>query len=285
MNKTVISQENHVVENQEQSIIHHIINSISSALPGNLGAINENSERIFYEYIELSHIDRSAFSYNWPYIVQATRSNGFYYQTKQSIVYFYLRKNTNDSQPYSLIVVNHLGYNSEISVVINIEFSRRTKEIIRKLSKESNYVFVPYTDLFKNDGLKLLEKNSEYLENKGVDFKNEVMRAHQFVFDDNIKNKTILAILEDNRLIGLAFLTQVGDNLFFNAIINENKSNLMRFLLWKSVVHYCECLEEEKRPLYLALQGSENEGQTKWKVFFSPLRTIHRTHLTNKLED
>jgi hypothetical protein len=58
----------------------------------------------------------------------------------------------------------------------------------------------------------------------------------------------------------------------------------MRFLLWKSVATYYENLPEEKRPRYLALQGSENEGQNKWKVFFNPIRTIDRTHITNKLQ-
>jgi len=343
MNKTIVFQEDHVAANQEELIIEHIVNSIRPLLSGTLCAIDECCETLFYEYLNLSPIDRSAFSYNWPYVVQATRGYGFYYQTKQSIVYFYFRKSTNILQPYTLIVVNHLGYDSETSVqeiseaakklnistiiknidkdkislwenlgfnetsapwspysfrddntnpefvydikkFINIDFSRRTKEIIRKLSRESNYIFVPFNDSHKNCGLKLLEKNSEYLESKGVDFKIEVMRAHQFVFDENISNKNVMAILEDNRLIGLSFITHVGDNLFFNAIINENKSNLMRFLLWKSVAHYCEGLEEEKRPLYLALQGSENDGQTKWKVFFNPIRTIERTHLTNKSE-
>ncbi len=340
MNKFSICHKNFALENREELVINNTINSICSLLSGNLCTINENSEKLFYEYVKFSSIDRSAFSYNWPYIVQATRRNGFCYQNKQSIVYFYLRKNVNDFQSYTLIIVNHLGCDSETSVceiaeaakklnivcivknidrnkvllwnnlgfketvepwsdysfrddntfpefvydiktLINLEFSHRTKTIINKFAKEKNYVFIPYNNSFKNSGLKLLEKNSEYLQNKGVDFKKEIILAHQFVFDDSIRNKIVFAILEDNRLVAISFLTQVEENLFFNAIINENESNLMRFLLWKSVVHYCGNLEENKRPLYLALQGSENEGQNRWKTFFHPVRAIYRTHITN----
>lgn len=341
MNETCIYHTNLALEIREKLSISHIINSISSILPGSLCAIDENSEKSFYEYVKLSSIDRSAFSYNWPYIVQATRRHGFYYQNKKSIVYFYFRKNLIDFQFYTLIIVNHLGSGSEalvcemteaakklnissiiknidrdklllwnnlgftetiepwshyslrddntfpefvydINKFVNLEFSSRTKTIINKFSKEKKYVFTPFDNSFKNDGLKLLEKNSEYLENKGVDFKKQVILAHQFVFDDSIRNKMVFAILENDRLIAVSFLTQVEENLFFNAIINENQSNLMRFLLWKSVVHYCEGLDENKRPLYLALQGSENEGQSKWKTFFHPIRAIYRTHITNK---
>jgi len=337
----MLIQENHILEDRKDSTIDHIINSIRSLLKGDLLSIDENSEQLFYEYIKLSHIDSSAFSYNWPYIVQATRGNGFYYQKNKSIVYFYFRESSNNPQRHTLVVVNHLGQDSEASVCeiseaakklnvmsviknidkdkillwekfgyketteswsqysfrddntcpefvyniknfINFEFSRRTKSIIKKISKENNYTLTTYDHSFKNCGLNLLEKNSEYLESKGVDFKKEVVFAHQFVFDENIKNKSVFAVLEDDKLIAVSYLTHVGDNLFFNAIINEKKPNLMRFLLWKSVMHYCDSLKEEQRPLYLALQGSENDGQNKWKFFFNPIRTIQRTHVTNK---
>ncbi len=343
MEKSFIYPENLSPHNQKKSIISDIINSISSLLPGNLCSINENSEKLFYEYLKFSSIDRSAFSYNWPYVIQATRRQGFYYQHRHSIVYFYFRKNASELQSYTLIIINHLGNNSQtiacelseaakklnitttiknidqnkipswnnlgfketiepwsdysfrddntfpefvydIKRLINLEFSPRTKTLINKIQKENKYDFIHYNNSFKDTGFKLLEKNSEYLENKGVDFKKEVILAHEFVFDENIRNKIVFAILEDGKLVAISFLTHVEDNLFFNAIINENKSNLMRFLLWKSVIHYCENLEEARRPLYLALQGSENEGQNKWKNFFYPIRTIHRTHITNKTD-
>lgn len=342
MNRVFVCPENLSLETREELFITHIIDSICSLLPGDLFSIDENSEELFYEYIKRSSIDRSAFSYNWPYIVQATRNRGFYYQNKNSIVYFYLRKNLNNFQLYTLVIVNQLGYEPEISVCelaaaamklnissivknidvdkislwdnlgfkettepwshytfrddntypefvydikkfVNREFSSRTKRIINKINKETEYIIIPYNISLKNLGLNLLEKNAEYLENKGVDFKNEIILAHQFVFDDSIKNKLVFAIFEDNRFIAISFLTHVEENLFFNAIINENKSNLMRFLLWKTVVHYYESIEEDKRPLYLALQGSENKGQHKWKIFFHPVRTIYRTHITNQL--
>jgi len=114
-----------------------------------------------------------------------------------------------------------------------------------------------------------------------VDFREEIVQAHHFVFDDDIRNKVVFAIFENDTLIGVTFLTRFEDNLFFNAIISENKSNLMRFLLWKSVACYCNSLEEHRWPLYLALQGSENEGQNNWKRFFYPIRAIPRTHVTN----
>jgi len=330
-------------EDRKESIVSHIINSIRLVLPGKLLSIDENSEQLFYDYIKLSCIDCSAFSYNWPYIIQATRGSGFYYHKNKAIVYFYLRENPNSLRRYTLVVVNHLGQDSEAAVceiseaakklnitsiiknvdkdkvllwekfgyketvepwsqysfrddntcpefvynitnIMNLEFSRRTRSIIKKISKENKYNLIHYNDSFKDGGLKLLEKNSEYLEAKGVDFKKEVILAHNFVFDENIKNKAVFSVLEDRKLIAISYLTHVGDNLFFNAIINENKPNLMRFLLWKVVAQYCSGLEEKKRPLYLALQGSENNGQNQWKFFFNPERTIQRTHVTNDIK-
>ncbi len=322
----------------------NIISPLCSLLPGTLRAIDvdENSEELFYKFVQISDIDRSAFSYNWPYIVQATRKRGFYYQNSHGIVYLYLRTNVLDCRDCALIVVNHLGYKSEtlvceiaeaaknlavtsiiknidqdkvllwnklgfretiepwskysfrddntfpefvydIKKFINLQVSPHTRSAINKFSRKDNYIFTTYNCSFKNDGLKLLERTSEYLENKGVDFKKEVMLAHQFVFDDDIKNKEVFAVLEGNALVGITCLTRFEENLFFNAVISENKSNLMRFLLWKSVACYCASLEEHQWPLYLALQGSENEGQNNWKRFFHPIRAIHRTHVSNDL--
>ena len=343
MNSFPILHQLFPLEKHEDWIIAHIISSIKSSLSGKIGKINENSEELFYNYIKTSDIDRSSFSYNWPYVVQATRNNGFYYHTDLAIIYFYLRKNANVSPyPYNLVVINHLGQYSEQSVYelaeaaqklcigsvvknvdlekialwrdlnfhetekpwshysfrddnsfpefvydikkyVTLKFNRTTRASIKKFLNEKNYIFLPYNDSFKNDGLQLLQENAEYLENKGVDFKHEVFLAHRFVFDDSIKNKVVFAILEENHLIGMSFLTHFQENLFFNAIINQNKPNLMRFLLWKSVAHYCATLEEDKKPLYLALQGSENEGQNRWKSFFHPIRSIYRTHVTNML--
>ena len=341
MNKSILIQENENHDIQEEVIINQIIISIRSNLSGSLKSLDSTSEMQFYKYLNISEVDRCAFSYNWPYTIQATRARGYYYQSNQSIIYFYLRKNSNQSYPFTLVIVNFLGHDPQtlvyqiseaakklnletiiknvdrdkieawknfgfretlepwsqysfrddntypefvydINKFINLEFSSRTRTLIRKISRETNYTFVPYSSSFRDSGLRLLGRNSEYLENKGVDFKDEVMNAHDFVFDENIRNKIVLAILDDDKLIGLSYLTHFGETLFFNAIINENKSNLMRFLLWKSVVFYCDNLEETQKPCYLALQGSENEGQCKWKVYFNPVRTIQRTHLTNR---
>ncbi len=319
-----------------------VILSLSSLLPGDLCALDENSEEVFYEFVQLSAIDHSAFSYNWPYVIQATRKQGFYYKNRQAIIYFYFRKHTNNVQQYKLIVVNHLGHNSEelvheiadaakklaiativknidrdrillwndlgftetvepwskysfrddntfpefvydIKKFINLQVTRQTRSIINKFLREAQYTFLHYDQSFKESAVQLLEKTSEYLENKGVDFKEEVFLAHQFVFDDNIRNKTIFVVLEGTVLVGVTCLTQFKENLFVNAVFSESKSNLMRFFLWKSVVCYCESLEACQQPIYLALQGSENEGQNNWKRFFCPIRVIHRTHMTNSL--
>lgn len=324
----------------EELVVDSVITALKLQLSGEVSIIDSNSESLFYALVKSSSVDSSAFSYNWPYIVQATRKHGFCYHNKNSVVYFYLRKNSIDSKFYRLIIVNHLGHNSEesacelaeaamklniltiiknidrdkvllwnslgfeetvepwsdysfrddntfpeyvydVNKFINREFSSRTRCIINKISREQEYTFFPYNDLFKERGMDLLCRNAEYLQNKGVDYKNEVILAHKFVFDDSIENKVIFAVFSQDRLVCISFLTHFEENLFFNAIINENKSNLMRFLLWKSVVHYCQGLEISKRPLYLALQGSENEGQNKWKEFFHPIRTISRTHVTN----
>lgn len=329
----------------EKKAFVYFINALNAMLPENICVIDENSEDVFYKFLKFSdNINRSAFSCNWPYIVQATRKFGFHYQSNQSIIYFYIRKNSNKSKPLTLIIVNQLGHHPEISVCelaeaakklniptivknvdlekvpswrrfgfeetiepwsrysfrddntfpefvydirkfTNLEFSRRTKTIINSLEKKNKFDFVRYNDSFKDSGMQLLKNNAEYLENKGVDFKKEVILAHEFVFDESIKNKTIFAILEKEKLIGISYMTHVENTLFFNAIINENKPNLMRFLLWKSVTCYFHDLTKKNELRYLALQGSENEGQNKWKSFFHPVSTIHRTHITNALPD
>lgn len=336
MSNTSIYDRDKKFEDNEESII----DSINAQLTGKLRPFDVNSEKIFYQYVNTSDIDRSAFSYNWPYIIQATRGHGFYYHLKNSIIYLYLRKCSNNPRNFQLIVVNQLGHLPQVliceianaakshnifTLIKNVDpnhipiwnnlgfketvepwsqysfrddnsfpefvydidkflkkdFSSRTRTLINKFAREYNFNIVLYNDSLKEICIDLLEKNSEYLEKKNVDFKNEVIHAHNFVFDDAIRNKTRLAILEGDKLVGLSFITQVNENLFFNAIINENSANLMRYLLWKTIAHYCENLEANKRPLYLALQGSENEGQNRWKAFFGPIRTIQRTHLTN----
>lgn len=340
MYKNQFCQDDLLTGNQEDPLLNHIITSLQNLLSGNLHKIDENSEKLFYDYLKISSVDFSAFSYNWPYIIQATRNNGFYYAHKESLIFFYFRGNLNDNKQYSLIIITHLGFNSEQSVYeltegakslnihsimknvdrdkislwntfgytetidpwsnysfrddntfpelvydlkkfINREFSNSTKRIISKIAKDKKYTFTQYTESLEKSALELLENNSIYLENKGVDFKTEVERAHEFIFNKNISNKTVFSVFEEKKLIAVCYLTQVDENLFFNAIINENKSNLMRFLLWKSVTHYCENLDSEKKPRFLALQGSENEGQYRWKLFFHPFRLIYRTHMTN----
>lgn len=338
MSQTIISPSLGI---SEVRTLDNIVHALKQMLPGDLSIIDNEAEKSFYEFVKTSSVDRSAFSYNWPYIIQATRNRGYCYHSKNSIVYFYFRNHPKDSRDFRLIVVNHLGNDSEDSVsdlayaamqlsiativknvdldkvqlwkclgfeetsepwseysfrddntfpelvydinrFINRRFNSSTRCIINKLLREKECTFLPYVDSFRESGLELLKRNAEYLQNKGVDFKNEVIKAHEFVFDDSINNKIMIVALEGNRLVCLSFLTRVGENLFFNAIINQNQSNLMRFFLWKSVAYYCDGLELSARPKYLALQGSENEGQHKWKEYFNPIRIIPRTHVTNR---
>lgn len=151
MNNFSSCKEDLVLEDREDLVIHNIIDSICSLLSGDLCTINETSEKLFYDYVKSSPIDRSAFSYNWPYIVQATRKNGFCYQSKQSIVYFYLRKNPNDFQPPSLIIVNHLGYDSEASVCEIAEAAKKLNlACIVKNIDQSKLFFLEQSGLQRN---------------------------------------------------------------------------------------------------------------------------------------
>src|SRR5579862_7563199 len=87
-NEPITCQENPIVEGTEDVLLNHIINTLNPLLPGNLSIIDDNSEEQFYKFIKLSYIDRSAFSYNWPYIIQSTRKYGYCYQSENSIIYF-----------------------------------------------------------------------------------------------------------------------------------------------------------------------------------------------------
>ncbi|MBB5406076.1 hypothetical protein QF000_000637 [Paraburkholderia atlantica] len=204
--------------------------------------------------------------------IKKWRNYGFDETIQPWSKYSFRDDNSYPENIYDISRILNFGENRNVNVT--------TKKIIRKFLRERSIVALPYSDGHQDAARQLLIEYAEYQENQGTDAKEEIIQAHDFIFSKKIKNKIVLTHIEDGIVLAISFLTQVGDVLFFNAIVNKNQSNLMRFLLWQAVeVSYTNhCLT---KPIYLALQGSENRGQLGWKTHFYPAFQICKTHLTN----
>ena len=155
-----------------------------------------------------------------------------------------------------------------------------TSRLIRKFIKERSIIALDYDRTKHKDIInKLLVNYANYLDNKGVDSSENVYAAHQFIFNEEIKNKTRIVHVEAEKIKGFSYLTLVDNVLFFNAIINENESNIMRFILWQALNFIKENFKNNCCPQYLCLQGSEISGQDFWKRSFACIRSIHKTHV------
>lgn len=123
----------------------------------------------------------------------------------------------------------------------------------------------------------LLSNWAEYMESKLNETKEEATRAHNFCFDEEIKNKIRFVLIkkETNEIIAVSYLTPVKDKLYVNAIFqDENYDNLKKWFLIKSV-------EKVKNEGYriLNLQGSETNNLNDFKRKFRPSREIKMKHL------
>lgn len=151
---------------------------------------------------------------------------------------------------------------------------------LRKFLRERDIHVRPYEpELHREAVYKLLVENAEFLHQKGVDSRQNVIDAHMFVFDDRLLHKVRLVHMENGCILGFNYITVVDDTIFGNALIHKNSSDLMRFLVWQGFNYLSNHLEPHKRYL-VTLQGSENKGQYHWKKGFSPLRENVKTHIT-----
>lgn len=125
----------------------------------------------------------------------------------------------------------------------------------------------------------LLKDNADFLEHKGVDTQQNVIAAHQFIFDDYISHKVRLISVENNVVIGFNYVTVVDNVIYGNALIHRSEPDLMRFLVWQGF-HYLYHQLNQAQQYYVTLQGSEQLGQYKWKKGFAPLTEVEKIHLT-----
>lgn len=151
---------------------------------------------------------------------------------------------------------------------------------LRKFIKERNIKVEEYIAKKHKDAVyNLLIENANFLSNKGVDSRQNVIDAHVFVFDDNLAHKIRLVHVENDCFLGFNYLTVVNNVIFGNALIHINADNLMRFLAWQGFNYLYNKLDRDKK-YYVTMQGSENYGQYCWKKGFGPSMEILKTHLT-----
>lgn len=152
---------------------------------------------------------------------------------------------------------------------------------LRKFLRERDIQLVPYDRAVHKDAIyQMLLDNAQFLENKGVDSKQNVIDAHLFVFEDDVLYKERLVSLEHGHIVGFNYITVFDDALFGNALIHKNQSGLMRFLIWQGFNYLYNQLDKNKK-YTVTFQGSEKPGQYHWKRGFAPLREIHKIHITD----
>lgn len=154
---------------------------------------------------------------------------------------------------------------------------------LRKFLRERDIQIKEYDPKLHKDVIyNLLVKNAEFLEQKGVDSKKNVIDAHMFIFNNNLLHKRRLLHIENGNILGFYYITIVNDMIFANALIHVISSDLMRFLVWQGLNYLYNQLDKNKK-YYVDLQGSENSGQYNWKKgFSSPIKEMLKTHITCK---
>lgn len=150
---------------------------------------------------------------------------------------------------------------------------------IRKYLRFRRICVAPYDPtLHKNTVYRLLIENAEFLQNKGIDSRENVIDAHKFVFIDTLLHTVRLVHLENDTIVGFNYLTVINNTIFGNALIHKNESHLMSYCMWQGFYHlYCTF---DKSTLYfVTLQGSETAGQYYWKQGFAPIKEISKIHV------
>lgn len=150
---------------------------------------------------------------------------------------------------------------------------------LRKFIRDRAIIIQDYQPSIHCDAVvQLLNSNAEFLESKGMESMQNVIDAHQFVFDDDLQHKRRLVHIENNVVIGFNYLTVIQNVIFGNAIIHQNETDLMRYLVWQGFNHLYQSLDRTV-DYFVTMQGCEHEGQYHWKQGFSPVREVTKTHV------
>ncbi|MFZ2193427.1 MAG: hypothetical protein WAV31_04255 [Candidatus Moraniibacteriota bacterium] len=189
------------------------------------------------------------------------------------------KKNTPWSKYSSMDDNSFAQYNIHKNTVETRDFKEDIKRQIRYFEKNRNITTVPYENIYNSEVMKMLIDFSKYSENKGNDYASEVVNAHKFFFDDSITTKIMLQHMENNKLIGVSFLTPVEDVCFYNMVICGHERNIMKYLVYKSMEFV---ISKYPTIRLFGMQGSENKGQDYLKKRLNPFESINKIHLIYK---
>ena len=170
-------------------------------------------------------------------------------------------------------------YNVSTETVEKMDFKNDIQRQIKSFIKKRKIFTEEYKNKYDFDSKNILLNFSKYCENKGTDYAHEVYNAHTFFFDKSIKNKIRLQHIENNKLIGISFLTPVSDICFYNMVICKYERNLMKYLVYQSMNFV---IKEYPNIKLFGMQGSENEGQDYLKRRLRPSEKIKKIHLIYK---
>lgn len=172
-------------------------------------------------------------------------------------------------------------YNYSSDIILGMKFNRDYRRIFRKYELEHNCVTEELELATKKESVeKLVNLNALFLAGKQIDVADEIIAAHKFFFETRIKRKLLLEHKVDDKTVGFSYLTVVPETnyAYYNAVFNENNSNIMKYILFAGMKHVFENIDGI---IELGLQGSENEGQNFMKYRFNPSSTIQKFHMIN----
>lgn len=167
-------------------------------------------------------------------------------------------------------------YNLTAAVIKEFKFGRHLRHIVRSFNRQRKIATEFYDSKHNEAAQKLLKEFALYAEAKGTDSALEIERGHQFFFDFSIKKAVRLQHIQNGHLLGFSFLTPVGETIFYNLVICQNESNLMKYLMCQSFNFILQLYPQVET---FGIQGSENAGQDYFKKRFKPSEIIEKTHL------
>lgn len=160
--------------------------------------------------------------------------------------------------------------------------SKNTRGAIRRSGRRYSITTRWYEPSMKEAAYNVLLEFAMHFGKKGKEYPEEVIAAHEYIFDQSICGIERLAYFQGEELVGMscfshqAYPDEIGDSLFGDVMINKSCGGLEMYITWQGINHIWE---SGTRPKYLLLQGSESEGQDAWKRRFKPIRAIERTHV------
>jgi len=157
-------------------------------------------------------------------------------------------------------------------------FNSDYRRLFKKFDKES-IITGPYNPSYNSVAKNLLKESATFLFNKGVDEKEEVVRAHSFFFNQDNGNPVKLQHVKNNKLVGFSSMTLVKDVAFGNVLVCIKRKDLMKYLAYSCMKYIAENYSKVK---YFSIQGSENKGQDFFKYRYNPTFSIEKIHIVPK---